>query len=84
MLKCGVNNEKMKNELKKELDCFRELCRFVGYDVPVYLCGEPSTLSEVACMQVGENEDYTYMADMVRNDDGELLMVCFDKVICNS
>ena len=64
-------------------DCFRELRCIVGEDVPVFLCGRPSTLKEVAKMQVREKGSYTYMADMIRDDDGKLLSVCYDKVSSN-
>ena len=68
---------------KKEMvaDCIRELRCMMGEDIPVFLCGKPSSIKEVAKMQVCEKGSYTYMADMVRDDDGNLLSVCYDKVL---
>ena len=56
----------------------------VGDDVPVYLCGRPSSLGEVASRQVRERGVYTYMADLERDDTGRISRVSYDRVYCRN
>jgi len=61
---------------------FAELTEVMGDSLPVYLCGRPSDLREVAGRQVRERGRYTYMADLVRDDEGQIARICFDRIAC--
>ncbi len=65
-----------------EEEWLSELQEVMGDSLPVYLCGRPSDLKEVANRQVRERGRYTYMADLVRNDEGKIARICYDRVSC--
>lgn len=62
------------------LDHYLELRDLIGNDAPVILCGRRSSLEEVARLQVMEKGRYTYMADVIKNEEGETLKVCYDRI----
>lgn len=70
----------IKDTMQLEIELFLELCHVVGEEIPVFLCGMPSSLSEVAMTQVRERGQYTYMADMIQDEKGDLKEVCYDRV----
>ena len=70
----------MMDTMQMEIELFLELCHVVGEEIPVFLCGRPSTLSEIAQTQVRERASYTYMADMIQNEKGDLVSVRYDRV----
>lgn len=82
VLGCKYNqgDDCMDDRMQLEVEYFLELCDVMGEEVPVYLCGHPSSLSEVAVAQVRERGIYTYMADVERNEKGELLKVSYDRI----
>ncbi len=59
-----------------------ELRSVMGEEVPVYLCCRPSSLGEVASRQVRERGVDTYMADIVRDDKGNISKVSYDRIYC--
>ena len=74
-----MKNDAFSEQKLLEEEWLSELKEVVG-DVPVYLCGKPSSLDEVASKQVRERGRYTYMADLVTDDKGLLTRVCYDRV----
>lgn len=70
----------MNEKARLELECVLDLERIFSSEIPVLLCGRPSSLGEVAAAQVRETGIYTYMADVVDNEEGSLLQIRFDKV----
>ncbi len=78
----GDENAAYIEELRAQERYHDELRHLMGEEVPVYLCGRPSSLREVAAKQVKESGRYTYMADIIRDDKGNITRVIYDRVRC--
>jgi|GEM_PF-3011264 len=73
----------MEEMMQIELEGFMNLCHRSGETVPVYLCGKKVSTKDVASAVVKEKGTYTYMADVVYDDEGRISKVCYDRINCN-
>lgn len=70
--------EKNKRTNSEDVD----LRNVVSKDIPIYLCGRRSSFDEVKHVQLCERGPYTYMADLVTDDNGKIIKICYDIVDC--
>lgn len=70
----------MQHNLEKELERYMQLRETFRPDVPIYLRNKKSSLSEVASVQVRENGQSEYMADVITDDEGNVKEVRFDRI----
>ena len=70
----------MEETMQLELESFINLCHRSGENIPVYLCGKKVSTKEVADAVVKEEGTYTYMADVVYDDNGNISKVCYDRI----
>lgn len=69
----------MNEKMQMQLELFRELETHVKNGIPLYLAGRKTTPLEVVDALL-VREDSIYMADFVRDDDGSLLQVRYDRI----
>lgn len=69
----------MKEKMQMQFDLFLELENHVKNGIPIYLAGKKSTPLEVVDA-VLVREETTYMADYVRDDEGRLTQVRYDRI----
>lgn len=69
----------MNEKMQIQLEMFSELSKHVGNGIPIFLGGRMSTPNEVV-EEVLVKEENIYMADFVRDDNGCLLQVRYDRI----
>ena len=69
----------MNEKMQMELELFRTLEKHASNGISLYLAGRKSTPLEVVDA-VLVKEDSDYMADYVRDDDGCLVQVRYDRI----
>lgn len=69
----------MNEKMRAQLELFMELENYVRNGIPIYLSGKPASPDKVV-EQVMVKEDNVYMADYVRNEEGTLQQICYDRI----
>lgn len=69
----------MNEKMQMELELFRTLENHVSNGISLYLAGKKSTPLEVVDAVLVKDEN-DYMADYVRDDNGSLVQVRYDRI----
>lgn len=69
-----------KRDTDRALERYKELQQIFREDVPIYLKNRRSNLSEVASVQIREDGQSEYMADVITDEEGAIKEIRFDRV----